>query len=116
MSFAYKYLDGEQLYRVYWVEMGEARSIKRLASWCAANGLKNKRTGKPPTRMGAWKAMWRWAANNPEQAFEIINTGLKDTGEMLDRQQFMKELQEKVITSYQSDGFTKRWFDKNGVA
>ena len=50
MSFAYKYLDGEQLYRVYWVEMGEARSIKRLASWCSANGLKNKRTGKPSYR------------------------------------------------------------------
>ena len=113
MSFAYKYLDGEKLYRVYWVEMGEARSFKRLINWCSSNGFINKRNGKPPTRMGIWKAMWRWAVNHPEQAFEIINEGLKDSGEMLDRQQFMTELQEKVLNSYQSDSFTKRWFKEH---
>ncbi len=116
MSFAYKYLDGEKLYRVYWVEMGNARSFGRLIKWCVSNNMVNAKTGKPPTRMGIWKAMYRWAVNHPEQAYELMNEGLKDSGEIIDRERFMKEMQEKVITSYQSDSFTSRWYKEQGVS
>lgn len=114
MSFAYTYLNGEKLYRVYWVEMGDARSYKRLRNWCISNNMVNAKTHKPPTRMGLWKAMWRWAVTHQDKAFEIMNEGLRDSGELIDRERFNQEMREKVLTSYQSDGFTKRWYKEQG--
>lgn len=113
MSFAMKYLDGEKLYKAYWVEMGNARSYDRLVNWAAANKMVNPKTGKT-TRMGVWKAMYRWAVNNPEKAYDYMNEGLRDSGEIIDRERFIQEMKEKVLTSYQSDNFTKRWAKANG--
>lgn len=72
-----KYLDGEVLFRKYF-EMGEAKSIKRLARWAISVGMakptkvsKNNPEGIPT--MGVWKSMWRWASlkENRDTAWEI---------------------------------------------
>jgi hypothetical protein len=68
-----KYLDGEQLYKVYWKEMGNARSFNKLQKWCLSHQIVNPKTLTVPTRMGLWKAMWRWAAKNREKAFAIYS-------------------------------------------
>ena len=75
-----KYLDGEKLFRVYWLDMGNARSIGRLQKWCLSHEIVNPKTFNVPTRMGLWKTMWRWATRNQEQAKEIwIKSMGKDT-------------------------------------
>lgn len=56
-----RFLDGEALFRHYFENMGDAGSMAKLVNMCAAQGKKNPHTGKPPTRMGVWKAMWTWA-------------------------------------------------------
>ena len=66
-----KYLDGEQLFTVYWKEMGTARSTLRLQKWCLANSIVNPKTQNVPTRMGLWKVMWRWATENQDKSKEI---------------------------------------------
>lgn len=66
-----KYLDGEQLFTVYWKDMGTARSTLRLQKWCLANSIVNPKTQNVPTRMGLWKVMWRWATENQEKSYPI---------------------------------------------
>lgn len=69
-----KYLDGEVLFRKYY-EMGDARTIQRLRKFAVSQGMSSS-TGKEPTPMGVWKAMWRWASlkENCQSAFEIYRT------------------------------------------
>lgn len=71
------YLDGEKLFRKYY-EMGDARSIVRLATWAISIGMAQpiKKTKSNPNGlpcMGVWKAMWRWASlrENFQAAWEI---------------------------------------------
>ena len=66
-----KYLDGEKLFIVYWQEMGEARSTIRLQAWCLSHSIVNPKSQNVPTRMGLWKAMWRWATENKDKAYKI---------------------------------------------
>ena len=54
------YLNGEVLFRKYY-EMGDAKSITRLRKFAISQGMMSS-TGKEPTDMGVWKAMWRWAS------------------------------------------------------
>lgn len=74
-----KYLDGEKLFRKYY-EMGEAKSIQRLANWAISVGMathikstKANQRGLPA--MGVWKSMWRWATlkENRDMAWEIVH-------------------------------------------
>ena len=113
MAFGLKFLDGEKLFTVYWAEMGTARSYGKMVNWCKSNNIINPKTQKPPNRMGIWKAVWRWAVNHQEKAFEIAQKGFMDGGEFLTRERWEKELNEKVNTSYQSDSFSRRWKQEN---
>ncbi len=108
-----KYLDGEKLFTVYWAEMGTARSYIKMVNWCISNKVINPKTQKPPTRMGIWKAMYRWAVNNPDKAFEIAQRGFRDAADILTRERWDQEMAEKVNISYQSESFTRRWKQTN---
>lgn len=78
-NFNKSYLpDGETLFKVYWTQMGEARSINTLRRWCKSNGYINPETGKMPTQMAVWFRMYRWMANNKETAFEIFMSSPKN--------------------------------------
>lgn len=78
-----KFLDGEVLFRKYFEEMGTARSFAKLVNFCVTQSQRNPKTGKPPTRMGVWKAMWSWALRpeNINTAREIFNKAMRDEGE-----------------------------------
>lgn len=65
-----KYLDGEKLFRKY-VEDGETRSIESLTDWAILKGMTSS-SGQEPTKMGVWKAIWRWASTHKEQAWELV--------------------------------------------
>jgi hypothetical protein len=74
-----KYLDGELLFRKYHA-LGRAKSVTKLQKWCKENVLVNQDTGKAPTHMALWFAMWRWALRPENQgtAREIYNQYLFD--------------------------------------
>ena len=67
------YLNGDVLFRKYY-EMGDAKSITRLRKFAISQGMVSS-TGKEPTDMGVWKAMWRWASlkENAYKAWEIYS-------------------------------------------
>lgn len=79
----HRFLDGEKLFKLYFEEFGTARSVAKLVSYCKTEGTKNPHTGRPPTRMGVWKAMWAWALmpENLTIARQIFNNGLALSGE-----------------------------------
>ena len=66
------FMDGEKLF-IKWCEMG-GYSVARLCNFAISEGMKNT-VGRNPTRMGAWKAMWRWASmkENKDRAFELFS-------------------------------------------
>jgi hypothetical protein len=78
-----KYLDGERLFRLYFEEMGTAGSMAKLVNFCVSEGKKNPKTGKPPTRMSVWKAMWTWALlpENLATARKIFDKNMSASGE-----------------------------------
>lgn len=64
------YLDGEKLFKHYCV-MGGAKSVSVLTRYAIAQKMISP-NGKEPTRMGVWKAMWRWASLNRNSAYELF--------------------------------------------
>ena len=110
-----KYLDGEQLFKVYWQEMGTARSTGRLQKWCLANSIVNPKTFNVPTRMGLWKVMWRWATANQDKAYEIWKNSkpFDDSVEMaLSIYQFEWEklILKNARSAFQSSKHIKNWY------
>lgn len=65
-----KFMPGEDLFKVYY-GMGDAHSTIRLQKYALSKGVVNPKTLTVPNRMSLWKAMWRWAYQNPAKAKEI---------------------------------------------
>lgn len=103
-----KYLDGERLYRVYWEEMGKARSFSKLQKWCLTHHVVNPKTLKVPTRMGLWKSMWRWAAKNRETAFKIYSEAETD----ITPEEWDELIVKYSKTSFQNVTYTKEYDEK----
>ena len=74
------FLDGEVLFKHYFA-MGQATSISVLTRYAISLGMKDSK-GNEPTRMGVWKAMWRWASlkENKSRAFEIFSKFVEEYG------------------------------------
>lgn len=72
-----KTLDGEAIFRMYWQEMGSARSIKKVISRLPLN----PNFGRPYTSMAIWFCLWRYAFENLQTTYEIYNEVSRDTGE-----------------------------------
>jgi hypothetical protein len=113
------YLNGEKLFTAYWKDMGGstlmggAASYRKMVNYAVANGMSNPVSGKPPTYMGIWKAMWRWAINNQDMAFELAKEAFFTRGEVLTRERWNSEMLDKVKTSWQSENYTEKWTKKN---
>jgi hypothetical protein len=94
----------KKLFTVYWEEMGNARSFNKLQKWCLKRQIVEPRSLNQPTRMGLWKAMWRWAAKNRDEAFEIYS---KAPGT------YPEEWSEMIVkysrTSFQNKTFKKEY-------
>lgn len=111
-----KYLDGEQLFKVYWQEMGSARSTVRLQRWCLAHSIVNPKTQNVPTRMGLWKAMWRWASENRDIAYTVWreSTVIED-GMALPTDSYKYEWDKLILknakTSFQNVRYAKAYYE-----
>lgn len=100
-----RYMDGEYLFQYYFQTMGEARSLPKLVAHCKENYIIHPETGKPPTRMGIYKAIWRWATKkeNQQTAWEIYkNSQLGDEWKMItDWDEWMNFLKERITSARQ---------------
>ena len=97
-KYPWKYLNGEKLFRYYWEEMGNGRSCVKLAKWAGKQGLKNPNTGKPPSPMAVWFAMWRWALipENQKVAYDIYNKAQLDLGGFVSPEQWKEFIKDKA--------------------
>lgn len=65
-----KFLDGETVFKKY-VEFGSAGSYNMLQKYSVVAGWVHPITKKPPTKMGLWATMWRWALRYPDNARKL---------------------------------------------
>jgi hypothetical protein len=104
------YIPAEKLWEVYWVAMGQARSLKKLSRWCANNGIINPVSQRQPTPDGCRKAMWRWAVRkeNRDVAYKILNDALANEGDYCSKEEFLLLCTENSKSAYQSTTGKKR--------
>ena len=100
-----KYMDGEYLFRYYFQTMGEARSFPKLIEHCRAEYMIHPENGKPPTKMGLYKAMWRWATRkeNQQTAWDIYKSSqLGDEWTQIESwNDWIKFLEDRISSAHQ---------------
>jgi hypothetical protein len=89
-------LDGELLFNRFYVEMGPAGSMAKLAEWCKGQGFINPKTGKAPTAMGVYLSMWRWAVHNPKAARVMFEKYFMALGEHLTDEMWNETLDKRA--------------------
>lgn len=113
------FLDGGFLYDYYFRVMGLAHSKEKLTRVCKEVGMVNL-FGEPPTPMGCWKAMWRWACKeeNHQKAYELYNGHLANKGLYITFDEFKDLLRDKVYSALQfkKPKDLERFLKRNGLA
>lgn len=94
MSLRSRYIDGGELFRIYWQDMGNARSLKTLAAQFPRNPV----TGERITKDAGYKAMWRWACRpeNEQKAYLIFRKSSYGSDPDWTPEKFHEELKEKA--------------------
>lgn len=121
-NFHEGYMNGGFLFKYYFSVMGTARSMDKLVKLCASDGVTNPAYGTPPTRMGIYKSMWRWALKkeNQKEAYNIYTSS--ELGELFPVIQSWEEwiefLRSKIESAYQHGGIHEktRWMRTNGYS
>ncbi len=123
----HSYLDGEILYKKYF-SLGEATGFSKLTNFAISQKMFNEH-GYKPTRMGVWKAMWRWASlkENQTVAFDIFSEYVRNYGWMWDTdfswqkgdtvssEDWKRFMRHKIRRAYQYDEDEyDRYLDRNG--
>jgi len=106
--------EGEYLFRIYYEEMGLARSHQKLIKRLVSEGYINPKTGKPPSSMSTWNRMWRWALHkeNQQKAYEMYNSALKDTAEYVSPEEWQEFLHDKALSALNMSPKTMRDFNE----
>jgi hypothetical protein len=94
------YLDGEWLYRYYWLEMGSARSIRKLVAYCRSQGIINPETMREATAMAVWFSLWTWAVRNSDAAYEIFQKVSYDEGKYYTTAEWDEFIELKAQTAF----------------
>ena len=116
------YLNGEKLFTAYWKDMGGSTMIgggatyRKMVNYAVSQGMSNPKNGKPPYYMGIWKAMWRWAINNQDKAFEMVKDAYFTRGHVYTLEEWKTELISKEKTSWQSENHSERWNKQNVIS
>jgi len=95
-------LDGEELFRHYYLTMGDARSYNKLARWASQKWGVNPETGRDWTTGAVWQSVWRWVFDNLDVAKQVYKDVLFDY--------FLKV--EKTINpdaEWSDGGFDEEW-------
>jgi len=88
-----KTLDGESTFRLYWEELGSARSIGKVIKRLPVN----PNTNRPYTQMGVWFTIYEWAFNNTEKSYEIFTNCMRDEGKYHTIEEWEQFVQTKIF-------------------
>ena len=72
-------LDPERMFRMYFTDMGSARSLQKVINQLGVDGI-NPNLGRPVTPMAVEFSIYRWAMCNPELSYQIYNAAMMDEG------------------------------------
>ena len=111
---SYLVQHAEQLFTVYWQEMGTARSVLKLQRWCLSHSIVDPKTQNVPTRMGLWKVMWRWATENQDKAKVIWKNSITelypDAHTELMEENWNKTILKNAKTAFQNSTHLKNYY------
>jgi hypothetical protein len=69
-------LDGEKIFRMYYSEMGSARSIMKVVRQIG----NNPNTNLPYYPMAIWFTIYKWSLDNLDASYEIFCSAMRDEG------------------------------------
>ena len=98
-------LDGERVFRIYWTDMGSARSIGKVVKQIGVNPV----TQRPYYPMAIWFRIYIWAIENIELSYSIFNDAMRDQGEFHTIEEWEHLVQTNLFTSYKK---RKKGFEK----
>lgn len=113
-----KYLDGEFIFRYYFIEMGSLRSVRKIVKYLKSaseiTGV-NPDTDKEFTDMAIWFSMWQWAINNSDKAYEVFNKAMFNEGKHYNRKEWDIFLQRKAYTCFRKNAKRfNNWLKETG--
>lgn len=104
-----KILDGERIFRMYFTDMGSARSITKVKKQLGEYAI-NSRTGREVTDMAIWFCLWRWAMEHLDLSYEIFNSAMLDQGEFYSKQDWVDTVHSKAsVIMKRSERKFSRW-------
>ena len=104
-----KLLDGERIFRMYFTDMGSARSIKKVIKQLGTDAV-NPTTGRVVTDMAIWFSLWRYAFENLDESYQIFNNAMLDEGKYHTKEEWKDfvEIKARVI-SKKSERTLDKW-------
>jgi len=98
-------MEGEALFRHYYIRMGTGGSFRKAAAWYAREYGVNPYNGRPYTHEACVQAMWRWGLENLEEAKRIYMMYViqfeTDNSETLDMEEVWKyNVQRRLLSCY----------------
>lgn len=110
-------LNGEELFKKYYVEMGTARSVGKILKQLKKDGVVHPATGRCVTSKAVQDSMWSWAIRNEEEAYKIVNEAAYNEGDFWTREYFEGVLQKHVwrmTKASRDDRRFYKWLAKRG--
>lgn len=101
-----KFLHDREIW-VHWTGLGKVGSLRLLVEYSKKQGWFNPKTGKPPTPMACWNAMWRWAIRNPVEARPMYADYVKDFGDYLTDDEWNEVLNDRARTLLTTAAYRK---------
>jgi hypothetical protein len=109
-----KILDGQRIFRMYYTDLGSARSIVKVRKQLGNDAI-NPRTGRHVTNMAIWFSMYRWAYENLDLSYQIFMDAMRDEGKFHTREEWETFVSHKAhVIVKQSEKKFQRW--QNRVA
>jgi hypothetical protein len=82
-------LDGEKIFRMYFTDMGSARSIGKVIKQLGTAAV-NPNTGRTVTHMAIWFSLWRWAMENLDLSYQIFSYAMRDEGKYHTKEEWIE--------------------------
>ena len=111
-----RFLDGERIFRMYYTEMGSARSIVKVKSQLGQDAI-NPKTGRPVYDMALWGSMYRWSMNNLDESYHIFNDAMRNEGKYHTFDEWKEFVFEKIAVITKHNPHTmQNWKKRIGEA
>jgi hypothetical protein len=111
-----RFLDGERIFRLYYLEMGSARSITKVKKQLGRDAV-NPKLGRPVSDMALWGSMYRWSMNNLDESYRIFNEAMRNEGKYHTFDEWKEFVFEKIsVITKQNPHTMLNWKKRIGQA